>query len=197
LSKIFLLSPANMRGPRGKQLLTRCARLQASRTLAVTIEDAFIYTSSLYFRGKMAYAKQFVVAPAACGGEGIYIIAPGYGLVRPNWPIALPKLQRLSQVPVDSRVKDYRQPLVKSARALARKLPADTKVVLLGSLMPGKYLHVLRPIFRERLIVPQKFIGMGDMRRGALLLRAAFCGQELEYVDCQTLERPPLKAPAS
>jgi hypothetical protein len=177
--------------------MIRCARLQASRTLAVTIEDAFIYTSSLYFRGKMAYAKQFVVAPDACAGEGIYIIAPGYGLVHPNWPIALQKLQRLSQVPVDSRVEDYRQPLVRSARALARKLPADTKVVLLGSLMPGKYLHVLRPIFRERLIVPQKFIGMGDMRRGALLLRAAFCGQELEYVDCQTLERPPLKAPAS
>lgn len=177
--------------------MTRCARLQASRsprTLGVTIEDAFIYTSSLYFRGKIAYAKQFVAPPDACPDEGIYIIAPGYGLVRPNWPIALSKLQKLSQVPVDARVEEYRQPLEKSARALAMKLPSDTKVVLLGSLMPGKYLQLLRPIFQDRLIVPQSFIGMGDMRRGALLLRAAFCGQELEYVECHALETHVLKA---
>jgi hypothetical protein len=153
----------------------------------MTIEDAFTYTSSLYFRGKMAYARRFAVPPSGCGTEGIYVIAPGYGLVPPHWPIDSSKLKKLSKVPVDPMVRAYRVPLERHARALIEKLASDTRVVLLGSLLPRKYLQTLWPIFDEMLVVPTCFIGIGDMSRGALLLRAALSGQELAYVDCRTL----------
>jgi hypothetical protein len=180
-----------MHGARAKQLMSRHSQPQAARSSIspsdLTIEDAFTYTSSLYFRGKMAYARRFAAPPTACGDEGIYVIAPGYGLVPPNWPLDKSRLETLSEVPVDPRVSAYRAPLERHARALIQRLTADTEVVLLGSLLPRKYLQTLWPIFDEILLVPKCFIGVGDMSRGALLLRAASSGQELDYVKCQTL----------
>ena len=53
--------------------------------------------------------------------------------------------------------------------------------MLLGSIATGKYLDLLLPILGERLLFPRAFAGVGDMRRGAMLLRAAASGEELEY----------------
>jgi hypothetical protein len=142
----------------------------------MTIEYAYTYTSSLYFRGKMAYAKRFAAPPAACGGEGVYVIAPGYGLVPPSWLIDPRKLKKLSEVPVDPDVTAYRAPLERHARGLVETLAADTRVVLLGSLLPGKYLQTLWPIFEEMLMVPKCFIGVGvrtPLQWGPLFLATA------------------------
>jgi hypothetical protein len=49
------------------------------------------------------------------------------------------------------------------------------------------YGDVLLPVFGERLLFPRCFAGRGDMSRGALLLRAAKSGEELDYA---TLDEP-------
>ena len=71
-------------------------------------------------------------------------------------------------------------------------------VVLLGSLATRKYLDPLGEVLGDRLRVPGAFIGLGDMSRGGLLLRAAAEGRELAYVDAPTRpERASRAAPAS
>ncbi|MGB2633156.1 MAG: hypothetical protein WAM58_04395 [Candidatus Acidiferrum sp.] len=54
--------------------------------------------------------------------------------------------------------------------------------MLLGSIATQKYIPLLLGILGERLLVPGKFIGMGNMSRGALLLRCLRERCELEYV---------------
>jgi hypothetical protein len=73
------------------------------------------------------------------------------------------------------------------AEALREHLPEDTRIVLLGSIATGKYVDLLEPVFGERLVFPSAFVGQGDMRRGALMLRAAREGVEMEY---STLDVP-------
>ncbi len=75
------------------------------------------------------------------------------------------------------------------------------RIVLLGSVATAKYLDVLSGVFGDRLSFPSDFVGRGDMSRGALMLRAAAAGAELEYVVLtdQTPRhgrRPPRLTPA-
>ena len=77
---------------------------------------------------------------------------------------------------------DTSTPLVADARALADALPARARVVLLGSVATSKYVEVLGEALGARLHFPSDFIGRGDMSRGALMLRSAASGVELEYV---------------
>lgn len=143
----------------------------------VPIALAFAFMSALYFRGKIAYALQF--APT----DSIFIIAPGFGLVSPDWRITPERMKVLSKTEVDVRKKNYRKPLERDAKQLAEDLPKTTNVVLLGSVASGKYVDILWPIFGERLVFPAMFAGLGDMSRGGLLLRAARANRELEYTS--------------
>ena len=174
------------------------------------IGEAFCFMSALYFRGKLAYARRFASAwaepaldplalpvlpdppgggvgtsrmdrPLAPAASSVLIIAPGFGLVSPEWPLTAERLRRLARTPVDPARRAYSGPLRRHARELASRLPAAARVVLLGSIATGKYLDLLLPILGERLLFPRTFAGTGDMRRGALMLRAAASGEELEY----------------
>ncbi|HEY6320729.1 MAG TPA: hypothetical protein VJA16_04120 [Thermoanaerobaculia bacterium] len=174
------------------------------------IGEAFCFMSALYFRGKLAYARRFASSWAEhraeppvrpeqpeqpeCGGResrvnlqlapaagSILIIAPGFGLVTPEWPLTAERLRRLARTPVDPARRGYSAPLRRHARELALRLPAAARIVLLGSIATGKYLDLLLPILGERLLFPRAFTGTGDMRRGAIMLRAAASGEELEY----------------
>ena len=69
----------------------------------------------------------------------------------------------------------------------------DCEVVLLGSLATGKYLDILRPIFGQRLRIPEEFIGLGDMSRGGLLLRCVRDAKELRYMEAGALPALPVK----
>ncbi|HKX49073.1 MAG TPA: hypothetical protein VJQ48_01480, partial [Candidatus Binatia bacterium] len=46
----------------------------------------------------------------------------------------------------------------------------------------GKYLDVLNQVLGEHLRVPAEFVGLGDMSRGALLLRCVRERRELNYI---------------
>jgi hypothetical protein len=196
-TKIFLLSPALMTGARALQLLCPRAPFAAAQAYrsdqGIPIGEAFSFMSSLYFRGKITYARQFAAAPECCAEprlSAIYVIAPGYGLVPPQWAITSDRMRRLRRIPVDPRNRAYRKPLEEQASELASTLDwfdRQSVIILLGSVATGKYVDLLWPIFGERLLYPRSFAGIGDMSRGALLLRAAHSGQELEYVPVQTL----------
>lgn len=182
---IFLLSPANMNGLRAKQLMSPRAQFEAARLYrspeGVPIAIAFAFMSALYFRGKIAYALHF-------GGlENTFVIAPGFGLVPPDWRITEERMKVLQRTPVDLSKRTYRKPLEREAKALAARIDDDTRVVLLGSVASGKYVDVLWPIFGDRLVFPGIFAGLGDMSRGGLLLRAMRANRELDYT--------PLSAP--
>jgi hypothetical protein len=185
MSRVFLLSPANVSGLRARQLMSPRATFEAAelyRTAdGVPIALAFAFMSALYFRGKITYAMHF-------GGlENSWVIAPGFGLVSPAWCITEERMKVLKRTPVDARKRNYRKPLERNALALAETLDAGTEVVLLGSVASGKYVDVLWPIFGKRLRFPAAFAGLGDMSRGGLLLRAVRANRELAYT---TLDAP-------
>ena len=151
------------------------------------IGEVFTFMSSLYFRGKLAYATRF--------GQG-YVIAPGRGLLPTDVLIRLDDLRRMAEVPVDEDEPRYIEPLLRDARALAKSLE---QAVLLGSVASAKYVAPLVGVFGERLLFPATFVGRGDMSRGGLMLRCANAGTPLEYVPVQGAvlhgTRPPKLGP--
>jgi hypothetical protein len=179
----FLLSPANLSGLRARQLMSPRANFEAALMYrseeGVPIALAFAFMSALYFRGKIAYALHF--APL----ENIFVIAPGFGLVSPDWRITPERMKVMQRTPVDVRHAKYRKALERDTRALAQRV--DGNVVLLGSVASGKYVDILRPILGERLRFPATFAGLVDMSRGGLLLRAVRANRELQYA---TLDAP-------
>jgi hypothetical protein len=188
--KIFLLSPASLNGERARLLLDPRARFATAQSLrseeGVPIGDAFAFLSSLYFRGKITYARRFGVPLPDLPASGALVIAPGFGLVPPDWPITLERVKKLRRTPVDATVAAYTRPLREHAATLSDLLPPEARVILLGSIATGKYVDVLEPVFGRRLLFPSTFVGAGDMRRGALLLRAAREGEELDYTTLDT-----------
>ena len=188
--RVFLLSPASPSGVRAEQLTSPRARFGAAERYrspeGVTIEEAFTFMSSLYFRGKITYARHFALPPPELGDTGIFVIAPGFGLVPPNWCITGERMKKLRKTPVDLKNRSYCEPLRQHARQLRETAP-HSRVVLLGSVATGKYVDLLLPVFGDRLLFPRDFAGAGDMKRGGMLLRAVREDREMEYV---TLDAP-------
>jgi hypothetical protein len=172
---IFLLSPANCGGTRAQMLLkSRTSPLTAQLTdRGAPLGDVFTFMSSLYFRGKMAYATRFGVA---------YVITPGRGLLPVDVLIRVDDLRRMAEVPVDAELPAFREPLVRDAATLLRGVASDDSIVLLGSVASKKYVEPLLEVFGDRLHFPATFVGRGDMSRGGLMLRCARSGTPLEYV---------------
>jgi hypothetical protein len=199
-AKLFLLSPATLSGLRAKQLMSLRAKfdlaLRYRSERGVEIGDAFAFMSALYFRGKIAYARRFAVPSPLIGGDGIFVITSGYGLVPPDWRITEERMKRMQKIDIDMSTRNYVKPLKEHATLLARALDAEgdpeAQVVLLGSVATGKYVDVLWPILGDRLRFPSAFAGLGDMARGGLMLRAAREGKELQYVTLDaSRKRPP------
>src|SRR5258708_7568707 len=119
---IFLLSPANTSGLRARQLMSPQANFEAARLYqspeGVPIGLAFAFMSALYFRGKIAYALHFAAI------EDIFVIAPGFGLVPPDWRITPERMKVLARTEVDARKQNYRKPLKRDAMSLTKKLNA-------------------------------------------------------------------------
>lgn len=188
-TRLFLLSPATLNGLRAKQLTSPRAMFAAAQRYrteeGVEIGDAFAFMSALYFRGKIAYARQFAVPSPVIGGDGTFIITSGYGLVPPDWRITEERMKRMRRIDIDVDARSYVKPLREHAQLIAHALDQEgddaSEVVLLGSVATGKYVDVLWPILGKRLRFPAAFAGLGDMARGGLMLRAARAGKELEY----------------
>jgi hypothetical protein len=183
--RIFLLSPANLKGVRAQGLYQpRSAselnmRLRAGRA---TLGEIFSFTSSLYFRGKLAYARAFGTAQS--GLEACYLITSTRGLLLPDTLVDLAMLKELTAiVDLDPEDDRYRIPLERDATALNEKLEGAGEVILLGSVATPKYVKPLLAVFGTRLLFPSVFAGRGNMSRGGLLLRSVREGRELRYVS--------------
>jgi hypothetical protein len=194
--RIFLLSPANASGIRAKRLLRADARSELAQRLrgaGAPLGEVYRFISSLYFRGKLAYAEQFQNPPD--GADGIYIITASAGLMSPSANVTLRDLQSISSAAVDVANREYREPLDRDLLQLRSRIDLQTEIVLLGSVATPKYVEPLLASFSDRLFFPRDFAGRGDMSRGGLLLRCVSSGSELIYVPVGSSrrngERPP------
>jgi len=180
---IFLLSPASTSGERANLLFNHSASFPLATQLrsasGVPLGEVFSFLSSLYFRGKLTYARAFARPPA--GLCGAFVITPGEGLRDPAEPVSMARLRRYAQVPIKSAERRYLAPLLRDAEALAILAGAHCRVILLGSVASSRYVEPLLRVFGERLLFPPTFVGRGDMSRGGLLLRCVEAGTELEY----------------
>src|SRR5690606_38312293 len=183
----FLLSPAHCGGKRAGTLFRPSSPFELARRVrepeGAPIGEVFSYVSSLYFRGKMAYARRFGRSQTGCPEP--LVITGGKGLLPASTRITLKDLTEFARVYIDETNPLYREPLTRDVEALHRNLPDDARVVLLGSIATSKYLDALVSILGPRLCYPKPFIGLGDMSRGALMLRAAADGVELGYVEAE------------
>lgn len=192
---VFLLSPAHCAGTRAQVLLKSQTSPLTARLAngGAPLGEVFTFMSSLYFRGKLAYAHAFGAPPP--GWSGALVITPGRGLVPAENLITVADLKDMAAVPVDEDEPRFREPLVRDARALAQALGTDGCAVLLGSVASAKYVTPLLEVFGERLHFPATFVGRGDMSRGGLMLRCAKAGTPLEYVPVRGAvlhgKRPP------
>ena len=185
---IFLLSPASCAGTRAQLLLNSKTSPLRERLAngGAPLGEVFTFMSSLYFRGKLAYANRF--------GRG-YVITPGRGLLPADILIRVEDLRSMAEVPVDEAEPAFREPLVRDAMALSRGIGPDDRVVLLGSVATEKYVGPLLEVFGDRLLFPATFAGRGDMSRGGLLLRCAQSGTPLDCVPVRGAMRHGPKPP--
>jgi len=182
-------------------IMSERARFDLARRLRSeeppTLGEVFTFLSGLYFRGKLAYATAF--APPIPPGSGVLVITPNRDLLPATRPLGLAELRAFAEVDIDADDPRYRNPLERDVRKLVKQIPAETEVVLLGSIATGKYVDVLLENFRERLVFPADFVGRGDMSRGGLLLRCAVDGCELRYIPVEGAvrkgKRPPKLEP--
>lgn len=165
-------------------LLNPRAEFELARRLrspeGTPIGDVFSFLSGLYFRGKLAYAREFAAPPR--GVPGALVITTNEGLRSPDEPVTISRLKRFARGDIDLSDRRYRQPLLRDSRLLAEAARGACEVVLLGSVASGKYVDVLTKVFGEKLLFPISFVGRGDMSRGGLMLRCARAGVELDYV---------------
>jgi hypothetical protein len=180
LNRVFILSPASCRGRRAAQLLSPRSTTPLASQLrsagGAPLGDVFTFFSSLYFRGKLTYARQFA-AP-----RDIYVITPTTGLQSPDACVTSASILEFAEGDIDLANACYREALERSAAALLGEIGNARDVVLLGSIASPKYVGVLGGVFGERLRFPVDFVGRGDMSRGGLLLRKASEGVELDYI---------------
>jgi hypothetical protein len=181
-------------------IMSERAQFDLARRLrdeGASVAEIFTFLSGLYFRGKIAYARAFgCVAPGVCSSM---VITPTRGLIDAETRVTLADLREFASVDIDEADPRYRRPLQRDARRLAKILPVDVEVVLLGSVATGKYVDILLSSFGERLRFPADFVGRGDMSRGGLLLRSAADRQELRYIPVagavRSGKRPPKLSP--
>src|SRR6476619_566349 len=172
--RIFLLSPASCAGKRAAMLFNDRAEFDIARRVrqapGAPLGEVFSFLSGLYFRGKLAYAREFQNPPPR-RAAGIEIITPTDGLCSPGSLVTLKDLERFAAVPIDADESRYRYPLESEAGKIDERIGPKCQVVLLGSVATGKYVYILAPSFGNRLVFPKEFLGHCDMARGAMLLQ--------------------------
>lgn len=182
-----MLSPANMAGRRASFLFNPKSQSPLAQRLHGTgapIGEIFAFISGLYFRGKLAYANAF--ADTGCQEtHPVLIITSTVGLLPPHASLNSRDLRAMAEVPIHQACERYRNSFERDLEALAGRLARNDRIVLLGSVATPKYLEPMLKVLQHRLIIPAAFVGIGDMSRGALLLRAVREGKQLDYV------RPP------
>jgi hypothetical protein len=118
MHRIFILSPAQTNGKRAQMAMNPLAQFPIAQRLreptGIPIGELFSFFSSLYFRGKLAYANHFAKPPA--GVERCYVITSTIGLVCPSFRVTTDIVQEFTAVPIDPEDERYRGPLAVTSR---------------------------------------------------------------------------------
>src|SRR5690606_36263178 len=197
--RVFLLSPAHCGGRRAQLLLNEAAEFPLAQRIrsseGAPLGEVFSFLSGLYFRGKLTYARRF--GRRIDGRPHTLVITANRGLMPPEAPVGISDLCDFGTVDIAADEHRYRAPLARDAAAIAnnRRPSRMPPVVLLGSIATGKYVDVLLEVLGEHLLFPSAFVGRGDMSRGAILLRAAREGTELDYQPVAGAVRSGRSAP--
>jgi hypothetical protein len=197
VNRIFLLSPANLSGIRGKRILSKRARSETALRLkeeGLPLGELFAFVSGLYFRGKLAYARAFAQAPPDT--PAVFVITTSHGLVPPETVITRSDVEQMTLVPVDPADGRYRDPLCRDIRTILASNQQECEIVLLGSIATPKYVEPLVELLGERLLFPSEFVGRGDMSRGGLMLRCVKSGKQLTYIPVATAVRHGVRPPS-
>ena len=109
MPRVFLLSPAHAGGKRAELLLREEATFPLATRLrgvqGIALGEAFSFMSGLYFRGKLAYARQFAQPPE--GLAGALVITANRGLLPAETPVRPDDLRaREIRLAPDSHEKD-------------------------------------------------------------------------------------------
>jgi hypothetical protein len=182
--RTFLLSPARIGGARSKILFRPEANFDLALRLRqgqATVGEVYAFISNLYFRGKLAYVNAF--GPAL-------VIVPGHGLLPPGTVLTHSEFLATGEIPVEEDNDAFQQPLLRDARQLNQTAGPDAQCILLGSVATPKYTASLLKVFGERLLFPSEFLGLGDMSRGSLMLRAVTSNAELAYRSVAAARAP-------
>ena len=208
--RVFLLSPARLDGRRAQSLFhpsalrdprrpkTPFPLARALRTVeGAPIGEVFRFCSSLYFRGKLAYATKFARPPEnqPSLGSGALVITANRGFVPAETRVCLEHLEAFAETDIHADARGFTVPLERDARALLEAMGDRGEIVLLGSVASGKYVTSLVKVLGDRLLFPAAFVGRGDMSRGGLLLRQVEQGVELDYCPVATATRKGKRPP--
>jgi hypothetical protein len=194
--RIFLLSPANIGGIRGSQLMSGLMQSDLAgrlRNEGAPLGEIFSFISRLYFRGKLAYSQKF--AKVTDGLRPASVIMASAGLIPCETLVTLERLREICAGEVDITNERYRGPLDRDANALSVQVGTDCEIVLLGSIATPKYAQPLLGAFGERLLFPAEFVGRGDMSRVGLMLRCVSSGVELAYIPLAGATRHGARPP--
>lgn len=194
--RVFLLSPATLAGVRGRRILAGHGEApflaELHRGGTVPLGRLHAHISSLYFRGKRAYARRFGWRSQ---GPAALVVTPDRGLLSLYTRVGLTDLRAMAGTEIDPREPRYLEPLLATAGTLRESLHPGGRAILLGSIATGKYLDPLLEVLGDRLLFPSAFVGRGDMSRGGLLLRAVRTGEELAYTAAAGAERRGSRPP--
>ena len=183
-STVMLLSPARLDGRRAEILMNPDADFPIANDLrsseGASLGSVFSFLSGLYFRGKATYAREFARGPK--GLPNALVITAGGGLCPLDEPVTLDRLRGWSRVSVHEDNPHFTAPLFRHASELLSTHGRAARFVLLGSVATNKYVGPLLEVFGDALLFPRDFSSLGDMSRGALLLRAAREKHELSYL---------------
>ncbi len=194
--RVFLLSPAKVTGKRAAILMRPEAQFDLAKRLrhkGAPLGEVFSFMSSLYFRGKLTYARAFAAPPY--GLPGAMVITSGLGLVAADRIVSLGDLAAIAAIPIDSAHPRYVESVTRDGLALREAVGAACSVILLGSVATSKYVGPLSAIFGDRLFFPKDFVGRGDLSRGGLLLRSVKSGTELPYAPLDRITRHGSRPP--
>jgi hypothetical protein len=195
-ARVFILSPARLGGERARLLTSPRARFELAHRFqreGATIGELMSFVSGLYFRGKLTYARAFGRPPA--GSAGALVIVPGLPLTGADTVMTPDQVAAAAAIPVSADEPRFTGPLAASATALAADLGADGDAVFLGSIATDRYVATLEAVLGDRLHFPPDFVGRGDMSRGAMLLRAARAGVEIDVAPLAGAARHGPRAP--
>ena len=105
----------------------------------LTLGEGFSFMSSLYFRGRLTYARAFSRSSATCHSP-VLIITPTRGLQPSEMMLTRSAIEEFASVDLATGGERYRAPLEQDLMALSRDLSPEGRAILLGSVATAKYV---------------------------------------------------------